>query len=647
LEEFEYHAMKNQPTGKTRKGNPIKLVWLITLLTFSVGVFMVYLVWSTLTGIRAERENVFALKENFISIQTKLESRLVKQKSILADLLEANLEHINQEDDFQLSHLVQDYRRTVSNPDLIPAFEELDRNINSLLSTKNKLTWWASAYSRIVPRIAPGKKEVESILNKILETVDKAEGLQRLEKAVTIRNVKRNTPDGSNQVDIALIYQLSEPNVFSIIRRDITDLVELSQRLHTISEADNLTDLKDNKIRTLLARVRMNTHLSEGEKSSEKIKLYSLLDEYETAMFGQGYSIDNDHQTIILGYDGEYGFIVDRLKMESEKETLQSETLRIFEGIQTLLDEIASMTNTITQQEVFKVEKLLGQTWRTMVIIWIVTSLIYAMLAYEIIMAARQQIKAIENSNTELEVMADELKKSEERLHRLSSDLFAVQEKERKRISFELHDELGQSMAALKLQVGSISRRLGNVGPEELKLVCDEMQDNINQIIENVRRLARDLSPVVLDDLGLQAAIEYLVNNFSKIYNVELRYQQTDINLMFDEESQRIIYRILQEALTNIGKHALAKNVSLIIKKEGNAVQFTVKDDGRGFNVQKTLNKKGTERGIGLEAMSERVRILGGMINIVSRPGIDTTVTFTAPIKLTAIAKSPTPTNGA
>ena len=75
--------MKNQVSGKTREVNPIKLVWLITLLTVSVGVFMVFLVWSTLTGIRAEREKVFALKENFISIQTTLESRLAKQKSIL------------------------------------------------------------------------------------------------------------------------------------------------------------------------------------------------------------------------------------------------------------------------------------------------------------------------------------------------------------------------------------------------------------------------------------------------------------------------------------------------------------------------------------------------------------------------------------
>lgn len=625
--------MKNQPAAKIREGNPIKLVWLITLLSFSVGVFMVYLVWSTLTAIRTERENLFALKENFISIQTKLESSLTKERSQLADLLEAKLDSNAQVEDYLLVSLVRDYRRAVSDPDLMPAFDELEKNINSLLSTKNKLTWWASAYTRTAPRVAPTRKEVEAILARILETVEKAEGQQRLDRAAKIRAVKKNPAGGTQPADLALISQLAEPNVFSIIRRDITDLVQMSERLHGISAADNLADLKDNKIRTLLARVRMNTQLSEGEKSSDKIQLYSLLDELETAMFGQGYAIDNDHQTIILGYDGEYGLILDRLKMESEKEILQAEAHRIYDSIETSLAEVTDRTNALTQHEVIKVEKVLGQTWRTMVIIWIVTSLIYAMLAYEIIMAARQQIEAIENSNVELETMAAELKKSEERLHRLSSDLFSAQENERKRISFELHDELGQSMAALKLQVGSIARRLGDADPQELQLVCDEMRDNINQIIENVRRLARDLSPVVLDDLGLQAAIEYLVNNFSKFYNVEIRHQQTAINHLFDEESQRIIYRILQEALTNIGKHAAAKHVSLVIKEEDRAVRFTVKDDGRGFNVHKTRDKKGAERGMGLEVIAERVRILGGNLSIVSRPGIDTTVTFTAPIK--------------
>ena len=625
--------MNFQPEHKKREGNPVKFVWLITLLSFSVGVFMVYLVWSMLTEIRTEREKLFELKETFNYTHANLESSLANQKSEISALLEAAIGDSNTGKDSPLPGLIQDYRKVVSSPDLMPAFEQLEKNIASLLIVTDKLTWWASAYNRTVPRIPQTRKEVESILGRIFETVDKAEGQQRLERAAKIRQIRRNVGENSNEITLSTINEIAASNVFSIIRRDITDLVQLSEHLHIITEADNLADLKDNKIRTLLARVRFNTQLSGGEKSAEKNKLNSLLDDYETALFGQGYTIDNDHQIIILGYDGEYGLILDQLKMVKEREILRVEVNHIYDKTEISLGEIVSRTNTITEHEVTKVEKVLGQTWRTMVIIWFVTSLIYAMLAYEIILAARQQIKAIEDSNMELETMTNELRKSEERLHRLSSDLFTVQENERRRISFELHDELGQSMAALKMQVGSISRRLGNVPIEEMKTVCNDMRDNINQIIENVRRLARDLSPVVLDDLGLQAAIEYLVNNFTKIYNVDIKYRYTNINHLFNEDSQRIIYRILQEALTNISKHAQAKHVSLIIEEIDRAVQFTVRDDGNGFNVQKTLDQKGTEKGMGLEAMSERVRILGGKINIVSRPGIDTTVTFTTPIR--------------
>jgi signal transduction histidine kinase len=625
--------MNFHPEHKKREGNPVKFVWLITLLSFSVGVFMVYLVWSMLTEIRTEREKLFELKETFNYTHANLDSSLANQKSEISALLEAVIDDSNTGKDSPLPGLIQDYRKVVSSPDLMPAFEQLEKNIASLLIITDKLTWWASAYNRTVPRIPRTRKEVESILGRIFETVDKAEGQQRLERAAKIRQIRRNVGENSNEITLSTINEIAASNVFSIIRRDITDLIQLSEHLHIITEADNLADLKDNKIRTLLARMRFKTQLSGGEKSAEKNKLNSLLDDYETALFGQGYTIDNDHQIIILGYDGEYGLILDQLKMVKEREILRAEVNRIYDKTEISLGEIVSRTDTITEQEVTKVEKVLGQTWRTMVIIWFVTSLIYAMLAYEIIMAARQQIKAIKDSNMELETMTNELRKSEERLHRLSSDLFTVQENERRRISLELHDELGQSMAALKMQVGSISRRLGNVPIEEMKTVCNDMRDNINQIIENVRRLARDLSPVVLDDLGLQAAIEYLVNNFTKIYNVDIKYRYTNINHLFNEDSQRIIYRILQEALTNISKHAQAKHVSLIIEEIDRAVQFTVRDDGNGFNVQKTLDQKGTEKGMGLEAMSERVRILGGKINIVSRPGIDTTVTFTTPIR--------------
>ena len=625
--------MNVQGKHKSKKGNPVRLVWLITLLSFSVGVLMVYLVWSTFTDLRTDRDELFELKENLSSMQADLENGLAQKKSELSTLLEGAIENSGTVENTHLQDHVKDYRRIVSSAALEPVFDQLEKDIRSLLTVKHKLTWWASAYNRTVPRIRQTQEEIQAILDGIFETVDKAEGQQRLERAAKIRQIRRNAHQNSGGIDIADINEIIASNDFSIIRRNIIDLFQLGERLHIITDADNLTDIKDNKIRSLLSRIRMNTQQSRDEKSADKVQLNTLLDKYETALFGQGYRIDNDHQTIILGHDGEYDLILDRLKMDQERETLRTVINTIYESTELALERISSVTDIITQQESTKDEKVLNQTWLTMIIILLVTSMIYAMLAYEIITAAKQQIMAIEDSNTELETMADELKKSEERLHRLSSDLFKVQENERRRISLELHDELGQSMAALKMQVGSVARRLGNVSAEELGTVCSDMRDNINQIIENVRRLAKDLSPVVLDDLGLQAAIEYLVNNFLKIYNVKINYKYTDINHLFDEDSQRIIYRILQEALNNIGKHAQAENVSLSIEEKDRTVQFTVRDNGKGFNVRKTLDKKSADRGMGLEAMSERVRILGGKINIVSRPGIDTTITFTAPIR--------------
>jgi PAS domain S-box-containing protein len=234
---------------------------------------------------------------------------------------------------------------------------------------------------------------------------------------------------------------------------------------------------------------------------------------------------------------------------------------------------------------------------------------------------------------TERKQAEDALRQSEKQLHFLSSQLLIAQEKERKRLSIELHDELGQSLMVLKLWLRSMQGSLREDQPE-LKRDCDEMTGYINEISENVRRLSRDLSPSILVDLGLSAAIRSLVTYFTKRCDIENSLDIMELDTKFSKEGQITLYRIVQECLTNIAKHAQATHVSVVIKEQDGHVYFCVEDNGKGFDVKKCLSKNAPAKGIGLAAMFEQVRMLGGSLDIWSQEAAGTKITFTLPLNV-------------
>ena len=223
------------------------------------------------------------------------------------------------------------------------------------------------------------------------------------------------------------------------------------------------------------------------------------------------------------------------------------------------------------------------------------------------------------------------LRQSERELHFLSSQLLTAQEKERRRLSRELHDELGQALMVLKLKVRSIQRALGT-GQTSLSGECDEVIGYINEVTENVRRLSRDLSPAILEDLGLSAAIRWLVEASTKHYNIKSSLDMTEMDDLFSHEGQITLYRIVQECLTNIAKHAQATQVSIAISKQDGGILFSVEDDGKGFDVKEAFGRDPTKKGLGLSAMYERGRILGGSLDIWSEKGTGTRITFKVPL---------------
>jgi signal transduction histidine kinase len=191
----------------------------------------------------------------------------------------------------------------------------------------------------------------------------------------------------------------------------------------------------------------------------------------------------------------------------------------------------------------------------------------------------------------------------------------------------ELHDELGQSLNVIKLQLRVIEK-----GSKSKREDCEGLLEYMDQVIDDVRRISMDLSPTVLEDLGLSAALQWLTDNLKKDPKISITTDVETIDHLFSKTHWITIYRIAQEALTNIVKHAGAEHVSFVTRREGDRVAFAVEDDGNGFDDSHGLTRESTAKGYGLTTMSERVKIMGGDFDLWSRVGNGTRVTFSIPV---------------
>lgn len=220
------------------------------------------------------------------------------------------------------------------------------------------------------------------------------------------------------------------------------------------------------------------------------------------------------------------------------------------------------------------------------------------------------------------------LLESEQRLRDLAAQLLNIQEIERSRISKELHDELGQAMMLLKFQVSGIHEKLTDPATRK---ESSQVLENIDEAIENIRRLAKDLSPTVLEGLGISAAVRFLLEEFGKSSNIAVAADIDEVSDLLAPKLQRHIYRIFQEALTNIGRHAQARQVKAMIKGSEQCIAILIQDDGKGFEVDEVLDDRSKARRFGLATIKERVQLIGGSLDLKSELGSGTKITFTVP----------------
>ena len=244
-------------------------------------------------------------------------------------------------------------------------------------------------------------------------------------------------------------------------------------------------------------------------------------------------------------------------------------------------------------------------------------------------------IDELEKGNSESGQAGKALSPNDERIKRLSRRMLEVLEADRQTISKELHDSIGASLAAIKfsLEEKEMTRAQNNGRLDES--LNQEIAYLVNTIKET-KRISANLRPATLDDLGLVATIEWYLRQFRQLYgDIQVDYTAEISEAEIPEFMKIIIYRIIQEGLSNAARHSEASSIHLELRygdKGGEHISMTIEDNGRGFEVDSVLSNKDPLSGYGLTAMMERCEIVGGTFEISSERGRGTKITAVLPV---------------
>jgi signal transduction histidine kinase len=227
----------------------------------------------------------------------------------------------------------------------------------------------------------------------------------------------------------------------------------------------------------------------------------------------------------------------------------------------------------------------------------------------------------------DLDTALNEARAYHRRIQEMSSQVLTAHEAERKRIARELHDDTAQALTSILVRLRLLERSSED---EDVLRNAEELRDLTSSALDSVRRMAMDLRPASLDDLGLVPALEAYADKHSHHWPIRIDLQVKGLRRRLPREVELVLYRVAQEALTNVAKHAAAKTARVHLARRRNEVTLVVEDDGAGFEMDKVRRMQGA--GLGLFGMRERLALVGGDVEVESRVGGGTKVTARVPL---------------
>ncbi len=208
-----------------------------------------------------------------------------------------------------------------------------------------------------------------------------------------------------------------------------------------------------------------------------------------------------------------------------------------------------------------------------------------------------------------------------------------AQEEERKRLARELHDDASQRILLLTHGIDNIASKAEKYSPQELRNEMGRLYDLSRETYQSIKHYAQALRPSILDDLGMVAAIKWLAEEIQRLSGIEIQVK-TGIMPPLPPETQLVLFRIIQESLNNVHRHSGAPKANITAECQGNEIRVTVSDNGRGFKPPRQLSEFASQGKLGLTGMAERVRLVGGRLEVSSQEGQGTTIVVTVPTRL-------------
>jgi signal transduction histidine kinase/CheY-like chemotaxis protein/HPt (histidine-containing phosphotransfer) domain-containing protein len=519
------HETENGRTTTT------KLVWTLTLLGFGVGVILLGIVYWTLSDIRAERERFNELQVDMTRVVTSLMPHIVQGREEIGALLRGeSVANTGVGWVESVRNLTKSYTdlETINDPKMVHALTRLHNQLSSFEGIRKSCLQWRNRNDKLLADFPLSRKGVESSLREMRAAMSSIEGRHRLKHAVLIRNYRKTKTKRADELAHKVIEEMSPVTDIPVVNAELADLFLLFERLLGESELDNLADLKDNKFKSTLDRLRRAMNRLEKRELVGGGSLLTMLDNFGTELFGRGFKVDNVHQTIILGGGGLYALCRDRLLLQTDRAGLRLQVMDLFDDIRTTRQQVAQSVETFATLTASRAERALGQAWQTMLVVWLICTGVFLILSGRIAKMVTRQVKAIQTTNENLAAEITERRRAEQALLQSEDALRKANDELEVRVE-ERTSELRNANALLEAEVAERKQAEEALRESEDKFrgLSEELSEGLSDVFEALRSIASGNPDVRIPEVSrleliteLKQTVNLTAENLAEIVNL-------------------------------------------------------------------------------------------------------------------------------